>query len=160
MKDKKINVASESIRYEDEEWGRNNLYQAFGHMVYDALKGNVINNAGTISGDFDTMVDLFLNVYMLCNGTQHYIPGGGGPDQAALNVLLSMKSYSDITNFANSEDGWAAQLGTTGPQVLNRFGRMLVENHPILIGDQVCTSNGIPFALVHQYDREIGRAHV
>ena len=33
MKDKKINVASESIRYEDEEWGRNNLYQAFGHMV-------------------------------------------------------------------------------------------------------------------------------
>ena len=73
-----------------------------------------------------------------------------GVQTCALPIL---KSYSDITNFANSEDGWAAQLGTTGPQVLNRFGRMLVENHPILIGDQVCTSNGIPFALVHQYDR-------
>ena len=39
---------------------------------------------------------------MLCNGTQHFIEGGGGPDQAALNVLLNMKSYKDITNFAKS----------------------------------------------------------
>jgi hypothetical protein len=153
MGDKKINVASESIRYKDEDWGANNLYCSFGHMLYGELHNNTISNAGTISGDFDTMVDMFLNIYLLCNGTSHQIEGGGGPDQAALNVLLNMKTYRDITNFAASEDGWAAQLGTTGPQIAGKYGDRLVENSPIIVDNMVCTSKGSPFALVHQYDR-------
>jgi hypothetical protein len=158
MGDKKINVASESIRYKDEDWGANNLYCSFGHMLYGELHNNTISNAGTISGDFDTMVDMFLNIYLLCNGTSHQVEGGGGPDQAALNVLLNMKSYRDITNFAASEDGWAAQLGTTGPQIAGKYGDRLVEKSPIIVDNiivenMVCTSQGVPFALVHQYDR-------
>jgi len=88
---------------------------------------------------------------MLCNGTSHYIEGGGGPDQAALNVLLNMKPYKEITNFAMSEDGYAAQLGTTGPQIAGKYGSRLLEKSPILIDNTVCTSKGIPFAMVHQY---------
>jgi len=151
--DKQINVACESIRYKDENWGTNNLMKSFGTLIHEECNENLIYNAGTISGNFDTMVDFFLNIYMLCNGTQHFIEGGGGPDQAALNVLLNMKSYKDITNFAKSEDGWAAQLGTTGPQITHQYGDKIVEPNPILEGDMVCTSNGTPFALVHQYDR-------
>ena len=151
--DKQINVACESIRYKDENWGTNNLMKSFGTLIHEECNENLIYNAGTISGNFDTMVDFFLNIYMLCNGTQHFIEGGGGPDQAALNVLLNMKSYKDITNFAKSEDGWAAQLGTTGPQIAHQYGDKIVEPNPILEGDMVCTSNGTPFALVHQYDR-------
>ena len=151
--DKQINVACESIRYKDENWGTNNLMKSFGTLIHEECNENLIYNAGTISGNFDTMVDFFLNIYMLCNSTQHFIEGGGGPDQAALNVLLNMKSYKDITNFAKSEDGWAAQLGTTGPQIAHQYGDKIVEPNPILEGDMVCTSNGTPFALVHQYDR-------
>jgi hypothetical protein len=99
------------------------------------------------------MLDFFLNIFMVSNSTSHHITGGGGPDQAALNVLLNMKPYKDITNFAMSEDGYAAQLGTTGPQIKDKYGNKLVENAPILINDMVCTSNGTPFAIVHQYDR-------
>jgi hypothetical protein len=150
---KEINVACESIRYEDEEWGNNNLLKSFGELIHENNKNNLIFNAGTVSGKFDTMLDFFLNVYMLCQGTNHYIEGGGGPDQAALNVLLNMKSYKDITNFAMSEDGYAAQLGTTGPQIADKYGSKLVEKSPILIDDKICTSKGIPFAMVHQYDR-------
>jgi len=151
--DKEINVACESIKYLDEEWGNNNLFKSFGPLVYENVKDNLIFNAGTLSGKFNTMLDLFLNIYLLCNGTSHYIEGGGGPDQAALNVLLNMKTYKDVTNFAMSEDGWAAQLGTTGPQIQGKYGDKLVENVPILVDNTVCTSKGEPFALVHQYDR-------
>jgi hypothetical protein len=150
---KQINVASESIRYEDEDWGNNNLMKSFGPLIHDHNKQNTICNAGTISGRFDTMLDLFLNIYMLCNSTKHYIEGGGGPDQAALNVLLNMKPYKEITNFAMSEDGYAAQLGTTGPQIAGKYGSRLLEKSPILVDNTVCTSTGVPFAMVHQYDR-------
>ena len=150
--DKKINVACESIRYKDEEWGNHNLFKAFGPLVHDN-KDNLIYNAGTVSGKFDTMLDLFLNVYMMCNGTSHFTEGGGGPDQAAVNILLNMKPYKDITNFAMSEDGYAAQLGTTGPQVAGKYADKLVEKSPILVDNMVCTSEGKPFAIVHQYDR-------
>lgn len=153
--DKEINVACESIRYKDEEWGSHNLFKSFGPLIHDHNKDNLIYNAGTISGKFDTMMDLFLNINMLCNGTNHFIEGGGGPDQAALNVLLNMKPYKDITNFAMSEDGWAAQLGTTGYQVREKYGDKLVEKTPEFnaVRDVVQTSDGTPFVLVHQYDR-------
>lgn len=151
--DKQINVGCESITYENEEWGKNNLQKAYGTVLYEHNKNNLIYNAGTISGKFDTMIDFFLNIYMLCQGTNHYIEGGGGPDQAALNILLNMKPYKDITNFAMSEDGYAAQLGTTGPQVRNTVKHRLIENCPVMINDTVCTSTEKPFAIVHQYDR-------
>ena len=151
--DKEINVACESIRYRDEDWGNHNLLKSFGNMIHDHNVNNLIYNAGTISGKFETMVDLFLNIYMLCNSTNHWIDGGGGPDQAALNVLLNMKPYKDITNFAMSEDGYAAQLGTTGPQVAGKYADKLVEKSPVLIDNMICTSDGKPFSIVHQYDR-------
>lgn len=150
---KKINVGSESIAYKDEDWGRNNLVRSFGDFIYDHNQNNIIYNAGTIAGEFDTMIDLFLNIYLVCNGTQHYIQGGGGPDQAALNVLLNTKTYRDVTNFCKSEDGWAAQLGTTGPQVYEKNKEKLSENVPVVINGKVCTSDQKVFTLVHQYDR-------
>jgi len=151
--DKQISVGCESLKYIDESWGNHNLFKSFGPLVYEQHKDNLIYNAGTISGKFDTMIDLFLNIYMLCNGTSHQIEGGGGPDQAALNVLLNMKPYKEITKFNMSEDGYAAQLGTTGPQIFNKVKEKLVEKTPIMIDGVVCTSDKKPFCLVHQYDR-------
>lgn len=151
--DKKIVAACESIRYKDEPWGKNNLQKSFGSAVYDENQNNLIVNAGTLSGDFDTMLDLFFNVFMFCSGVPHHIDGGGGPDQAAVNVLLNMSPYKNLVKIAMSEEGYAAQLGTTGPQVVNVMGTNLVEKSPILVGDTVCTSEGMVFPIVHQYDR-------
>jgi hypothetical protein len=76
------------------------------------------------------------------------------PDQAALNILLSMDVYKNITNFAMSEDGWACQAGTTvDDRLLQHHRDKLVEPCPYLDGDIVKTNKGIPFVLVHQYDR-------
>lgn len=153
--DKKIVAACESIRYIDEHWGRENIQRAFGSAIYEECKHNPIVNAGTLSGDFDTMLDFFLNVYMFCSGTPHWVEGGGGPDQAAVNILLSMNPYKDVTKVVMSEEGYAAQLGTTGPQVRQVMGPYLMEETPIYnaVRDTVQTSKGDPFCIVHQYDR-------
>jgi len=137
MNDAQINVACESIRYKDEDWGNHNLFKAFGPLVHDHNQNNLIYNAGTVSGKFDTMLDFFLNVYMMCNGTSHFTEGGGGPDQAAVNILLNMKPYRDITRFTASEEGWAAQLGTTGPHIVGKYADKLVEKTPILVDNTV-----------------------
>jgi hypothetical protein len=153
---KEINVACESIQYKDEHWGSHNLFKAFGASIHEHCKNNLIYNAGTLSGKFDTMLDFFLNIYMTCMGAPMFIEGGGGPDQAAVNIILNMQPYKNITNFAMSEDGYAAQLGTTGPQIKNIYGDKLVEESPIMINNTLCTSKGIPFTIIHQYDRVPG----
>lgn len=151
--DKKINVACESIRYKDEEWGKQNLYLSFGPLFFERMQDNLIYNAGTISGEFNAFMDLCDTIFLSCGGAPAHVPGGGGPDQAALNVILNTSVYKNITNFAMSEDGYAAQLGTTGPQIASKYGHLLVEKSPILVDDKICTSDGTPFAIVHQYDR-------
>lgn len=150
----KINVACESIRYRDEPWGRNNLYQSFGPLLYDCHKDNYIYNAGTLSGRFSHLLDFFLNVYLSCLGAPMHVPGGGGPDQAAVNILIHTAAYRDITRFTVANDAWAAQLGTTkDPNKLPEFQPHLLEGQPILQDGMICTEHGTPFYLVHQYDR-------
>lgn len=152
--DKKINVACESIRYKDEPWGKHNLLQCFPAPIFDQMHKKLIFNAGTISGDYKTLLDFFLNIYMFCGRSPENVPGGGGPDQAALNVLLRLQPFRSITNFAMSEHGYAAQLGTTAdPSKIGEFRKYLAEPEPIMQNDLVCTSKGVPFSIVHQYDR-------
>jgi hypothetical protein len=149
MGDKKINVGSESIRYRDEPWGRENIKEAFGEYIYDICKDNIIYNCGTISGEWKTMSDLFLNIYLMCVGSPNQTP-----DQAALNILLSFDRYKDITRFTQSEDGWACQAGTTVDEKVVKYNKdKLTEPQPYLDGDVVKTREGKPFTLVHQYDR-------
>jgi hypothetical protein len=152
--DKKLNVASESLKYKDEPWGDHNLLQSFGPLIHERNRENTIYNAGTIAGEFKHFVDLCDNIFLSCGGAPQNVPGGGGPDQAALNVLLQLKPYKDITNFATSESGYAAQLGTTAdPSKIDSFMPVLLEPTPIIEDGIVKTSTGVPFAIVHQYDR-------
>jgi hypothetical protein len=147
--DYKINAGRESVKYKDEVWGRGNMIESFGEVVYDRCKENITVNAGTISGDWKTMSELFLNVYLMCQGSP-----SATPDQAAVNVALSFSPYKELTKFTNSEEGWAAQCGTTVDQrMVSQYGDNLLEPSPIMDGDIVKTSTGIPFAMVHQYDR-------
>ena len=150
-----INISTESIKYKDESWGANNLFTSFGPSLYNHLKENVIFNCGVLSGKYDSIVDMFLSIYLLSNGASgRYIDGGGGPDQAALNILLNMKAWKDITIVNNSESSWAAQLGTTGPQIHPEVWQKVIELTPIMLNKKICT-NGTRkvYSIVHQYDR-------
>jgi hypothetical protein len=150
---KKILVSSESLKYKDEAWGNQNMANSF-PMVHGWMADKTIWNCGVLAGEMTTMRDLFLNIFLTSLGAPQQVPGGGGPDQAALNILLNMEPYQKITKFVNSEDGWACQAGTTmDPNKIAIFKSKLLEPQPIWDGQYVTTSKGKKFVIVHQWDR-------
>lgn len=149
--DAKLVAACESIKYKNEVlWGARNMKESFGKEIFEHMSDKLIYNAGTISGEFDSVLGLFLTIHTMCQGY-----GTPNPDQAAYNLLLSLEPYKSITRFTMSESGWAAQMGTTcDPEKLRFFGDGVVEPNPIICEDTIIrTSTGVPFVIVHQYNR-------
>ena len=125
------------------------MQECYGPDVWNAYRHELIYNAGTIAGDFRTMTDLCLQIYLLSPGARiQYC------DQQALNLLLGSAVYRDITHFAPSEEGWACQAGTTAePKLLAQVRDKLTGPLPIFDGEFVRTAGGKLFTLVHQYNR-------
>jgi hypothetical protein len=149
----KIIASTEGISYRNEQWGNNNMRLSFPY-VHEYMLDKTIYNAGVIAGLASTVKDLFLNIYMICANMPHTIPGGGGPDQAAYNTLLTMKEYKSITRFTNASDAWAAQLGTVAdPSKINQYRPYLTDHEPIIQNGEVFNNEGQKYCIVHQYDR-------
>jgi len=143
--DKELNVSSEAVRYDDEEWNRASVIDNFGRTLHERMRSHVIWNAGVIAGAAPVFRDLCLNVHLLCRASR--LPYS---DQAALNIILSMEQYRRLTRFNASEDGWACHGGAFGDPVLT--GKLL-EPAPTFDGAHVYTSSGKKYCVVHQYDR-------
>jgi len=151
MGDRSLVAGSESIRYQDEPWGNENLLQTYGPDVYNRFKGNTIFNVGTIGGKSHYVRDMCFNIFT--NAINRPIPI---VDQAVYNVLLNTQPYKDSVLFTNQEDGWAVQLGTTGdPSKINQFRPFLTEPEPIFDYENkiITTTDYVPHCIVHQYDR-------
>jgi hypothetical protein len=151
----KLVAASESIAYGNESlWGDKNLSTSFGPTVFEHMQGRLIYNAGTMAGRFETVRDLFLNVFLMCGAY-----GTENPDQAAYNILLSLSPYRDITRFMASEDGWACQMGTSAdPWKRNYFKEGVIsEPLPLVSADlpAIVRTAGSekPYVIIHQYNR-------
>jgi hypothetical protein len=141
--------SSESMRYKDEPWGRENITQCYGQGIYDDFKNNVIFNVGVLAGRGHAMKDLVLQLFLNCINRPIPIV-----DQAVFNVMISRHPYLKSSIYMKSEDGWACQLGTTvDPSKIEQFRPHLLEPSPKLEGDKVVTSTGIEYTIVHQYDR-------
>lgn len=152
----KLVAGSESIKYKDESWGNENLFQAYGPYVYELFKDNIIYNVGTIGGVSEYVKDLVFNIFT--NSINRPIPI---VDQAVYNVLLNTQPYKDVTMFADQCDGWACQAGTTvDPSKIDNFRPYLTEPEPLWENEKVLTGQdtylsekGTQFCIVHQYDR-------
>lgn len=148
-----IIASTEGIRYKDEVWGNNNMRLSF-PFAHEYMLDKIIYNAGVMAGKVSAIKDLFLNIYMTCANMPHTIPGGGGPDQAAYNVLLTMNQYEKITRFTDAKDAWAAQLGTVAdPSKINQYRPHLTDFEPIIQNGEVFNNEGRKYCIVHQYDR-------
>ena len=141
--------SSESLKYKDEPWGRENLTQCYGQGIYEDFKNNTIFNVGVLAGRGYAMRDLVLQLFLNCINRPIPIV-----DQAVFNVMISRHPYLNSTMYTVSEDGWACQLGTTAdPSKIDSFKPFLLEPSPKLEGEKVVTSTGIEYTIVHQYDR-------
>ena len=141
--------SSESLKYKDEPWGRENITQCYGQGIYEDFKNNTIFNVGVLAGRGYAMRDLTLQLFLNCLNRPIPIV-----DQAVFNVMISRHPYLRTSLYAASEDGWACQLGTTAdPSKIDEFGPYLLEPLPKLENNKVVTSTGIEYTIVHQYDR-------
>jgi len=152
--DKKICASAEGLKYKDEAWGINNMAKSFTPIAANYMQDTPINNAGVTAGSYEEYIDLCYNVYLLCNGAPQFVEGGGGPDQSALNLLLSFKPYKDITLFSEHDDGWACQCGTTvDPTKIAGFRPKLLCPEPVWKDGAMYNSKGEKYAILHQYNR-------
>jgi len=156
-------ASSEGMKYENEPWGNQNLYQSFGPYFHNTMKLNMIQNVGVLAGRAREMHSLMTLIYQLSLGRPIPIV-----DQAVYNFLLTVYLFNIETYFATNEDNWAIQLGTTEMAVASGHGdlgqkykedmqsyHMLYEDVQPRIGDDniVRNSSNVPYCIVHQWDR-------
>lgn len=116
----KIIVGSENLLYKNEPWGRNNLLHAFPKNVFGELENKQIVCAGVIMGPKELFLSLVQNIYLMCFRNPHTLPGGGGPDQAALNVILNFEPYKQHTQILN--DHSIIHMGTSMEAIASGSG--------------------------------------
>lgn len=145
-------LSSEGLVYKDEPWGKNNLIQSFGFETYNKLQNDVIVNAGVLGGATSEFSDLSFLIYQLCSNRPAFILGGGGPDQAALNLL----THTSLCNYNSTVvNDWVCQAGTLAdPSKIDNFRPHLLLPEPKLnISGKVLTKQNKLYPVIHQYDR-------
>lgn len=163
---KKIVISSEGLKYEDEPWGNNNLLEAFGPYFHKMYKSNTIFNVGVLAGEITYLADLFFMIFQMSINRPIPIV-----DQAVFNVIISQKPYTGVTLHTSNLDTWATQLGTTlqavksgagdigaiaaqDPTALILYKTKYLDVQPEIDKDGfIVNGNGLPYTIVHQYDR-------
>lgn len=158
--DDKLVASGEGLTYENEPWSKINMLETFGSLVYDKVKDREIFCAGVIAGEYQSFIDLCLNVYLTCRGCPPQSRNGGGPDQAAYNIILSSEYVSYLTRFTHIYDNWAVNLGTTKYAIGNDLAlnkenvKWLYDKQPQITEDgTVVNSYDEAYCIVHQYNR-------
>jgi hypothetical protein len=144
----KLVAASEGLKYKDEPWGNENLFQTYGPYIYDQFKENEIFNVGTFGGNSEYVKDMVFNIFT--NAINRPIPIC---DQAVFNVLINTQPFKDVILFTHD---WACELGTVmDPSKIEQFRPNLMFSEPIWKDGEVrVPPMGVTlFPIVHQYDR-------
>jgi hypothetical protein len=143
---RKLVVASEGLKYEDEPWGNENLFQAYGPYVYEKFKNNEIFNVGTFGGKLEYVKDMVFHIFT--NGINRPI---SIVDQAVFNVLINTQPFKDVVT---KTDSWAAELGTImDPSKIEQFRPNLIFSEPVFEDGLLKDCVGFTYPIVHQYDR-------
>jgi hypothetical protein len=149
LDNKRLNYGCEGLKYKDEAWGNQNMIECFGPVIHNYMKDTPIYNAGSMAGEHKTFVDYSLAVWLSIANSQHPTP-----DQAGVNLMLSLEPYKSITRFNDHDTNWACQCGTTvDPNKIDGFRPNLLSPEPYFDGEFVYNSKGEKYVLVHQYNR-------
>ena len=166
IKGHELVLGSENLRYKDEPWGANNMKQSFSDFFYEKMADEEIFCAGVIAGMGDAVKDFCLNLWMICRGAAPQIPGGGGPDQAAMNIMIGMEHLTYMVKRTRPSDGWVVHAGTSMPAIQAGSGGIgeayakdpnmelpFVHNIEYSTIGNFVRANGLKLTIVHQWDR-------
>jgi len=76
-------------------------------------------------------------------------------DQAAYNILLGFGPWKDFAHTTTLKEAWAINAHVTNkPDLIQKLEPYLLEKRPHMNGEGfICNDDGVPFCIVHQYDR-------
>lgn len=163
---KALVASSEGIKYKDEPWNNRNFLECFGPFFHNQHKDFLVYNVGVLAGEKNELKDLLLMIFQM--SINRPIPV---VDQAVYNFLIQQEPYKTITKYVDNSDAWAAQLGVTedaiksgsgdiGASIGNDISKSILyqasyqDTQPTLTDEGIVVNhNGLPFVIVHQYDR-------
>lgn len=146
---KDLIIQSEAILIKDEAWNRDNIIKNFGNYFYEDVKNSPVYNVGILAGETEWVRDACFNIYQLSLNRPDWVA-----DQAAFNMMVNFHPWVDHIKFATLKDAWAINAHVTNkPDQMEEFGPYLLEERPVMVNGQVRNSDGVPFVIVHQYDR-------
>jgi len=156
-------LSSENILLKDEPWSKNNVINTFGIDEYEKIKNLDALCAGVIAGKATTVKNLCLEIYKKClesktivyhfsgwDSNKHWSQWSSDPpDQAAFNILIREKKWSEISKIVSIDEDWNINLGVSN-----------INNIKLLLNEVGSFENGVvknknreEFFIVHQYDR-------
>ena len=174
LEDDKIVIGYEGFTYDVEPWSKNNMKQAYGDEIFEMMKDKDIICAGVIAGGKNAISSLFNQIFILTEGSKYpdRVPGGGGPDQSALNIALVSPQWEKhvfpterILHAGTSLAGISHGSGAIGESIYDPRGvpqqafnyykeRLNLSSVPAMQKDQIIDVNGkINYTIIHQYDR-------
>jgi len=144
-------ASSEAIKVKDEEWNRDNIKKNFGEYFYNEVKDNEIYNVGVLAGRSELIKELCFYLYQFSLNRPDWVC-----DQAAYNMLLNTKLWSSKAHMTKLKDAWAVNAHVSNkPDLVEKLKPYLLEEAPTMSEEGlIVNSNGVPFVIVHQYDRD------
>ena len=142
-------AGTEGLKYKDEPWGNQNIYQALGPYFYEELKDKEIYNVGVFGGQLGYVKDMCLLIFQMSLNRPIPIV-----DQAIFNFLLNNYYFFGKVYRTTHDDSFVCHLGTTAdPTKIENFRQNLLCREPKFESNQITNQNGFPYFIVHQYDR-------
>jgi hypothetical protein len=125
----KLIATSEVIKYQDEDWNKQHLYENLGLIGLNTMLECEVYNVGVFGGPFQLVKDICADIYLMSIGKPKVA------DQTSFNYLIQTR-YKSNTEFTSLKDNYAVHL------------------HVINAGLVKFDLNNIPnYSIVHQYDR-------
>lgn len=143
-------ASSESIKIKDEEWNRENIRKNYGDYFYNQIKENDVCNVGILAGRSNLIEELCFYLYQFSLNRPDWVC-----DQAAYNILLGTNLWKHHIRTLRLSDAWAVNAHVTNkPDLIDKLKDYLLETSPSMNDDGlIVNSDGVPFVVVHQYDR-------
>jgi protein YibB len=172
IQDYHLIATSEGVTFRHEDWGGEALETHFGKEMFLKFADRETICSGIIAGKKEAMIKLCETVYELAFFSQD---PGAFVDQIFYAIAI-YEIYDDITKIVPATENWCANLGTlkaipenmplwstgarTGTASYERFrkNKTFVETMKCKVPEMredglIYADNGLPFSIVHQYDR-------
>ena len=141
--------SGEAIKIKDEEWNRNNIIKNFGEYFYEDIKEAEVQCVGVLAGHAYQMKELSFYIYQMSLNRPDWVA-----DQAAYNMIIWKGPWRQKTLHTELSHAWAINGHVTNyEKTMKQFEPFLLEGRPYVEGEEIVNEQGVPFYIVHQYDR-------